>query len=114
MGWWDIWFWQGDVVQFFIVCQLGDQCLLQQGRFFVGFVEGVVSQYVGELYKFWDFIEMVEYQYQGDVGVVQVGQQGSQLLVGVDVEIVERFIEDQQLWIGYQGLIQQGFMCFFG
>ena len=113
-GWWNIRLRQGDAVQFFTVRQLGDQRLLQQGRLLAGLAEGAVSQHAGELYKLRDLIEAVEDQHQGDAGAVQVGQQGSQLLAGVDVEAVERFVEDQQLRIGHQGLTQQGLTRFPG
>ncbi len=113
-GRWDIRLRQGDAVQFFTVRQLGDQRLLQQGRLLAGLAKGAVSQHAGELHKLRDLIEAVEHQHQGDAGAVQVGQQGSQLLAGVDVETVERFIEDQQLRIGHQGLTQQGLTRFPG
>ncbi len=45
---------------------------------------------------------------------MQVGQQGQPAAGGVDVETVERFIEDQQLRIGHQGLTQQGLTRFPG
>ncbi len=43
---------------------------------------------------------------------MQVGQQRGQLLAGVDVEAVERLVEDQQLRIAHQGLAQQGLTRF--
>ena len=92
--------------------QLSDQRLLQKSALLAGLAEEAISQHAGVLHKLRDLIEAVEDQHQGEAGAMQVGQQRGQLLAGVDVEAVERLVEDQQLRIAHQGLAQQGLTRF--
>ncbi|MNS72137.1 hypothetical protein D3C72_1055380 [compost metagenome] len=109
-----VWLGKCNAVEFFAVCQLGDQGLLKQRLFFAGFRQTTIRQHARVLHKIGDLIETVQNQHEGIALLIQRREQGGQLRAGLHIQPVERLIEDQQIRLVHQRLAKQSFSRFPG